>query len=121
MQVELLHFIPRAESHPPRVVGYVHVSVPSIGMNLYDVKLMRRRGEVFAHLPERPLHEGDKLVFDEHKRVRFRRTMRFHNNDDFIELSKAIVEALRAEHPEALAEFLPSGPITAATHDGDHS
>ena len=101
LRIALLHFSPRKLSSNARVMGYAHVSLLDAGFTIYGVKLIYRRDEVFAFLPERVLLDADLPVRDECGRIEFRRTMRFHDDARFIEFSKAVVAEVRRVHPEA--------------------
>ena len=118
LRVELLSFTPRRLTSHHLVVGYASVSLPDLGVNIYDVKLTRRRADVFSHLPERIVLEGDMPARNQSGKFFFSRVISFHDHERYLEFSRAVVELCRAAYPEDFQQSSPKAPIPVASHSG---
>ena len=118
LRVELIAFTPRKPTSHHLVIGYASVSLPDLGVNIYDVKLTRRRADVFSHLPERIVLEGDMPARNQSGKFFFSRVISFHDHERYLEFSRAVVGLCRAAYPEDFEQSSPKAPIPVAEIHG---
>ena len=81
--------------------GYASVSVPALGLDILNMRLMQRDGRVSVFAPSMPVVNGDELVRDSFGRIAFRPALWFHDAEDFQEFRNNVLAAIYKEHPEA--------------------
>lgn len=100
------------------LVGFVTVTMPS-GLTLHEVSVLETSGRFWASPPSKPMidRHGVAMIDDNGKR-RFASLIEFADRDTRSRWSAAVLEALRAAFPEALAVQPAAPPGPATTWEG---
>ena len=85
------------------LVGFVKVELPS-GMILNDVTVLSGDRGAWASPPSKPMIDRDGIAMkDANGKLKYSPVIEFASKEVRERFSNAVVEALRAKHPEALA------------------
>lgn len=85
------------------LLGFAKVELPS-GMVLHDVAVHQPNGSTWASPPSKPMIGRDGAVMkDPNGKIRYSPIIEF-TSKEIRDISRAVIEALRAAHPEALAD-----------------
>src|ERR1700682_415042 len=84
------------------LIGFAKVQLPS-GMVIADVTVLTREGGAWASPPSKPMIGRDGSVMkDANGKIKYQPIIEFTSKEVRDKFSRAVVEALRAAHPEAL-------------------
>ena len=84
--------------------GFARVTLPELGLIVHDVAIHVREAKAWASPPSRPMlgRDGTQLR-DPAGKVQFAPTISFTSRGDQDAFSQAVLDAVRAARPEALA------------------
>jgi DNA-binding cell septation regulator SpoVG len=83
--------------------GFVTVSMPS-GMTVHEVSIMQSNGRAWASPPSKPMIDRDgRVMLDDAGKRRYSPIIAFQSKEIRDRWSEAVIAALLAAHPEALA------------------
>jgi hypothetical protein len=86
--------------------GFCNVELPS-GLVLKDVSVFVARGKAWAALPARPVIDSDGRHHVINDKRQYAAAVQWRNRDLNDRWSAAVVELIRAKHPDALDEAAP--------------
>ena len=100
------------------LIGFVSVSMPS-GIIIHEVSILETNGRFWASPPSKPMidRNGAVMTGDDGKR-RYSALIEFADRDTRARWSAAVIAALRAAEPEALAVQPAEPPPPAAVVEG---
>ena len=85
------------------LIGFVSVSMPS-GITIHEISILETNGRFWASPPSKPMIDRNGVVMiDDNGKRRFAPIVEFTTREIRSRWSDAVVEALRAAFPEALA------------------
>ena len=83
--------------------GFVTISMPS-GMIVHEVSIMQSNGRAWASPPSKPMIKDGKTLVDDNGKTKYVPLIEFISKSVRDRWSSAVIAALLAKHPEALAD-----------------